>query len=38
MTAKKRIVGMDILKILSAIMIVVLHYNGYSGNLMIAEA
>ena len=35
---KQRLVGLDILKILSAIMIVVLHFNGYSGNLLIKSA
>ncbi len=38
--AKKseRIIGLDILKIISAIMVVILHYCGYSGNLMIGTA
>lgn len=38
MDKKERIVGFDILKILASIMIVVLHYNQYSKNLMIETA
>ena len=34
MENSKRAVGLDILKTVAAIMIIVLHYNGYSGNLM----
>lgn len=35
---KERIVGIDILKVVAAIMIVALHYCGYSDNLMAATA
>ena len=38
MTNGKRAVNLDFLKMIAAIMIIVLHYNGYSGNLMVSTA
>ena len=38
MSKKQRLAGLDVLKIISAIMIVMLHYLGYSDNLLIKSA
>ena len=35
---KNQLVGLDLLKIISTLMIVALHYIGYSGNLTTASA